>query len=140
MVVHLPNSFKLAKRTETFFIREQLTMGFQKLPEEIADLITELIDVLACEELVDREHSVEFLAPSFDASEGLVKLPAFSVDAQSLHFLNFLLADTVQVCVLQDSGLPRSRSVRPKTPWPHRASRIRQKLPLSIFPIIDLPR
>ncbi|KZB67200.1 GSU2403 family nucleotidyltransferase fold protein [Thalassospira sp. MCCC 1A02491] len=277
MVVHLPNSFKLAKRTETFFIREQLTMGFQKLPEEIADLITELIDVLACEELVgfsndlqiktiggnrhlvagteagqasvsgyvghetpvllrrlerlrsgeisaaalearreeilaqlkrvsflpveqetgallatlakhgvfrmggvlvgthafrlyevllgirfdsgyadftrdvdiaafqrlsgeiselgqvsvpaileqlgyapamglepercwrwvmssDREHSVEFLAPSFDASEGLVKLPAFSVDAQSLHFLNFLLADTVQVCVLQDSG------------------------------------
>jgi len=47
---------------------------------------------------------VEFLTPSFEADEGLRDLPALGVSAQSLHFLNYLIAGPVQVPVLYRSG------------------------------------
>ena len=47
---------------------------------------------------------VEFLTPSFDEAEGLRDLPALGVSAQSLHFLNYLIAQPVQVPVLYRSG------------------------------------
>ena len=48
------------------------------------------------------EHLVEFLTPSF--AEEVLSLPAFSLDAQSLHHLNFLLVDSVRVCVLHGAS------------------------------------
>ena len=47
---------------------------------------------------------VEFLTPSFEADEGLRDLPTLGVSAQSLHFLNFLIADAVEVPLLYRSG------------------------------------
>lgn len=49
---------------------------------------------------------VEFLTPSFQQDEGLRDLPALGVSAQSLHFLNYLIAAPVTVPLLyRDGGL-----------------------------------
>ncbi|MCR9073963.1 MAG: GSU2403 family nucleotidyltransferase fold protein [Alphaproteobacteria bacterium] len=48
---------------------------------------------------------VEFLAPSFDAEEGLRELAALGVSAQSLHYLNFLIADPIQVAAVYRDGI-----------------------------------
>lgn len=53
----------------------------------------------------DRTTLVEFLTPSFDEEEGLRDLPALGVSAQSLHHLNFLLADPLQAPLLYRSGV-----------------------------------
>ena len=47
---------------------------------------------------------VEFLTPSFEEDEGLKDLPALGVAAQSLHFLNYLIAGPVAVPLLYRSG------------------------------------
>lgn len=47
---------------------------------------------------------VEFLTPSFEDDEGLKELPALGVAAQSLHFLNYLIAGPVEVPLLYRSG------------------------------------
>ncbi len=39
-----------------------------------------------------RETLIEFLTPSFEDDETLRDLPALGVSAQSLHFLNYLIA------------------------------------------------
>lgn len=51
------------------------------------------------------ELLVEFLTPSFSSEEGLRPLPALGVDAQSLHYLNFLLAEPIQAVALYRSGV-----------------------------------
>jgi len=51
-----------------------------------------------------RQTLVEFLTPSFEDDETLRDLPALGVSAQSLHFLNYLIAGPVQVPVLYRSG------------------------------------
>ncbi|MEL6336524.1 MAG: GSU2403 family nucleotidyltransferase fold protein [Pseudomonadota bacterium] len=51
------------------------------------------------------EALVEFLTPSFEDDEGLRDLPALGVTAQSLHFLNFLIAAPIQVVALYRSGV-----------------------------------
>lgn len=52
----------------------------------------------------DRTTLVEFLTPSFEENEGIRDLPALGVSAQSLHHLNFLIADPIQVPLLYRSG------------------------------------
>lgn len=53
----------------------------------------------------DRTTLVEFLTPSFDDTEGIRDLPALGVSAQSLHFLNFLIAEPLQVPLLYRAGV-----------------------------------
>lgn len=53
----------------------------------------------------DRATLVEFLTPSFDAQEGIRDLPALGVSAQSLHHLNFLIANPIQTPLLYRSGV-----------------------------------
>ncbi|WP_371928354.1 GSU2403 family nucleotidyltransferase fold protein [Oceanicola sp. 502str15] len=52
-----------------------------------------------------RELLVEFLTPSFEADEGLKPLPSLGVSAQSLHYLNFLLARPIPAVGLYRSGV-----------------------------------
>lgn len=51
------------------------------------------------------ELLLEFLTPSFEAAEELKPLVALGVYAQSLHFLNFLIAEPIQVAVTYRSGV-----------------------------------
>lgn len=53
----------------------------------------------------DRQTMVEFLTPSFDAEERLRPLPSLGVSAQSLHYLNFLIAEPIQVPFLYRYGV-----------------------------------
>ena len=53
----------------------------------------------------DRRTLVEFLTPSFSDQEGLRALPALGVSAQSLHFLNYLIAEPLQAPLLYRSGV-----------------------------------
>jgi hypothetical protein len=48
---------------------------------------------------------VEFLTPSFRPEEDIRPLPALGVSAQSLHFLNYLIAEPIKAAVLYRSGL-----------------------------------
>ena len=48
---------------------------------------------------------VEFLTPSFRPEEDIRPLPALGVSAQSLHFLNYLIADPIPVAALYRSGV-----------------------------------
>ncbi|ADZ69218.1 nucleotidyltransferase family protein [Polymorphum gilvum] len=48
---------------------------------------------------------VEFLTPSFAESEDLRPLAALRVTAQSLHYLNYLIADPIPAAVLYRSGV-----------------------------------
>lgn len=52
-----------------------------------------------------RQTLVEFLTPSFAAEEGLRDLPALGVSAQALHFLNYLIAEPIQVPLLYRQGV-----------------------------------
>ena len=51
------------------------------------------------------ETLIEFLTPSFRAEEDIRDLPALGVSAQSLHFLNYLIADPIKAAVLYRSGV-----------------------------------
>lgn len=53
----------------------------------------------------DRQTLVEFLTPSFSEEEGLRDLPALGVSVQSLHFLNYLIAEPSQAPLLYRSGI-----------------------------------
>jgi hypothetical protein len=48
---------------------------------------------------------VEFLTPSFRAEEDIRELPALGVAAQSLHFLNYLIAKPIKAAALYRSGV-----------------------------------
>lgn len=48
---------------------------------------------------------VEFLTPSFSENEGIRPLAALGVDAQSLHHLNYLIADPIKAVVTYRSGV-----------------------------------
>lgn len=48
---------------------------------------------------------VEFLTPSFRPEEDIRELPALRVAAQSLHFLNFLIAEPIKAAALYRSGV-----------------------------------
>lgn len=52
----------------------------------------------------NQQTLVEFLSPSFDETEGRVELPALGVSAQSLHFLNYLIADPVYAPLIYRDG------------------------------------
>jgi hypothetical protein len=53
----------------------------------------------------ESETLVEFLTPSFTADEPIRDLPALKVSAQSLHFLNFLIAQPIKAAALYRSGI-----------------------------------
>ncbi|MWD29687.1 hypothetical protein E0K89_019590 [Aquicoccus sp. SCR17] len=53
----------------------------------------------------DRRTLVEFLTPSFEEAEGIRDLPALGVSAQSLHHLNYLIAEPVHAPLLYRSGV-----------------------------------
>jgi hypothetical protein len=57
---------------------------------------------------------IEFLTPSFEDDEGLKPLAALGVHAQSLHFLNFLIAEPIRVAV------PYRHGVMVQVPSPER--------------------
>ncbi|WP_333818239.1 nucleotidyltransferase family protein [Tabrizicola sp.] len=48
---------------------------------------------------------VEFLTPSFRPEEDIRDLPALGVSAQSLHFLNYLIAEPIKAAALYRSGV-----------------------------------
>jgi len=48
---------------------------------------------------------VEFLTPSFNDEEDLRHLPAFGVEAQALHHLNYLIASPIPAVVLYRNGV-----------------------------------
>jgi hypothetical protein len=48
---------------------------------------------------------VEFLTPSFRAEEDIRELPSLGVAAQSLHFLNYLIAEPIKAAALYRSGV-----------------------------------
>lgn len=48
---------------------------------------------------------VEFLTPSFDEAEQLTALATLGVSAQSCHFLDFLIADPIQLPYLYRLGV-----------------------------------
>ncbi len=48
---------------------------------------------------------IEFLTPSFRPEEDICDLPALGVSAQSLHFLNYLIADPIKAAALYRSGV-----------------------------------
>lgn len=48
---------------------------------------------------------IEFLTPSFRPEEDIRDLPALGVAAQSLHFLNFLIAQPIRAAALYRSGV-----------------------------------
>ena len=48
---------------------------------------------------------VAFLTPSFDMPESLRELPALGVSAQSLHHLDYLLAEPIKAAILYRSGV-----------------------------------
>jgi len=48
---------------------------------------------------------VEFLTPSFDAAEGLRDLPAPGVTAQSLHYLNYAIAEPIPAAAVYRDGI-----------------------------------
>jgi hypothetical protein len=50
------------------------------------------------------ETLVEFLTPSFEEDEGLRPLAALGVHAQSLHYLNYLIAEPIKVAVPYRNG------------------------------------
>lgn len=52
-----------------------------------------------------RRTLVEFLTPSFSEQEKIRDLPALGVSAQSLHFLNYLIAEPLQTPLLYRSGV-----------------------------------
>ena len=51
------------------------------------------------------ESLVEFLTPSFDEEEGLRDLAALGVSAQSLHHLNYLIAEPIQAAAVYRDGI-----------------------------------
>ena len=48
---------------------------------------------------------IEFLTPSFRPEEDIRNLPALGVAAQSLHFLNYLIAEPIKAAALYRSGV-----------------------------------
>ncbi len=48
---------------------------------------------------------VEFLTPSIRSEEDIRELPALGVAAQSLHFLNYLIAEPIKAAALYRSGV-----------------------------------
>jgi hypothetical protein len=48
---------------------------------------------------------VEFLTPSFETEEGVRKLKALGVSAQSLHYLNYLIAEPISAAAVYRDGV-----------------------------------
>lgn len=51
------------------------------------------------------DSMVEFLTPSFRPEEDIRPLPALGISAQSLHYLNYLIAAPIKAAVLYRSGV-----------------------------------
>jgi len=64
--------------------------------------------------LPDASYAIDFLTPSFDDEEGVVELKALKMWAQSLHFLNYLIADPI------DAVTPYMEGLLVKIPRPER--------------------
>lgn len=64
--------------------------------------------------LPDASYAIDFLTPSFGDEEGPVELTALKMWAQSLHFLNYLIADPI------DAVTPYMEGLLVKVPRPER--------------------
>jgi len=51
------------------------------------------------------QTSIEFLTPSFDEEEGIRELAALGVSAQSLHHLNYLIAEPIPAAAVYRDGI-----------------------------------
>lgn len=87
------------------------------LEDQVSEPLSEAFDELKFEPLpsldkgrvwrwagTERRTLVEFLTPSFSPDEDLRDLPALGVSAQSLHYLNYLIADPIEVPFLYRDG------------------------------------
>lgn len=96
--------------------------SFEKLSVSVDDYtspeLTEILSILGLSpvgsldlkkptrwRMIDSDLVVDFLAPSFDETEGPQKLEAFGVWAQGLHFLNFLIRDPIPAVGLYREGV-----------------------------------
>ena len=64
--------------------------------------------------LADASYAIDFLTPSFRDEEGPVEMPTLKMWAQSLHFLDFLIADPI------DAVTPYMEGLLVKIPLPER--------------------
>jgi hypothetical protein len=64
--------------------------------------------------LADASYAIDFLTPSFRDEEGPVQMPALKMWAQSLHYLDFLIADPI------DAVTPYMEGLLVKIPRPER--------------------
>lgn len=94
---------------------ERLSIALQ---DQVTEPLTEVFQGLSFEPLpsVDgarvwrwrqsgQQTLVEFLTPAFGAEEAIRDLPALGVSAQALHYLNYLIAQPIQVPLLYRSGV-----------------------------------
>lgn len=94
---------------------ERLSIALQ---DHVTEPLTEVFQGLSFEPLpsVDgarvwrwrqsgQQTLVEFLTPAFGAEEAIRDLPALGVSAQALHYLNYLIAQPIQVPLLYRSGV-----------------------------------
>ena len=96
--------------------------SFERLSIALGDAVSEPLEKVfqdfAFEAAPSLEHSktwrwkqtrsetyVEFLTPSFSADEDLRPLPALGVHAQSLHYLNYLIAEPIFAAVTYRDGV-----------------------------------
>jgi len=96
--------------------------GFEKLSLALGEAVLPSIDELLADFAFDPVPSldagrvwrwrqsasqtlVEFLTPSFGAEEGLRKLAALGVSAQSLHYLNYAIAEPIQAAAVYRDGI-----------------------------------
>jgi len=82
-------------------------LGFQRRPTVGRKQSTSWI-------LRDASYAIDFLTPSFDDDEKPVELPALKMWAQSLHFLNYLIAEPI------DAVTPYMEGLLVKIPRPER--------------------
>ena len=82
-------------------------LGFQRRPTVGRKPSTSWI-------LPDASYAIDFLTPSFDDDEKPVELPALKMWAQSLHFLNYLIAEPI------DAVTPYMEGLLVKIPRPER--------------------
>ena len=64
--------------------------------------------------LADASYAIDFLTPSFRDEEGPLEMPALKMWAQSLHYLDFLIADPI------DAVTPYMEGLLVKIPRPER--------------------
>ncbi|WP_149142469.1 GSU2403 family nucleotidyltransferase fold protein [Gemmobacter caeruleus] len=84
-------------------VEDQLAQTFQEL--DFAPVPSLHRDAVWRWQQTRSDTLVEFLTPSFRPDEDIRPLPALGISAQSLHFLNYLIANPIPAALLYRSGI-----------------------------------